>query len=112
MARKPPGRARARDARRHDPGVDGLSARGRARVEQLERTRLYPGETAGALAAWERFVRDPGHWEWDPRVGCGDIMCCPMPEDLRRVLTMVASNLPPEDARAFRERLAGFDEAW
>lgn len=113
MARSSPGSIRARGRRRfHEPGITGLSVRGNACLRDLERTRLWPGAAAEALEAWERFVRDPMHRLWDPQYGCGEMQCCPDPDELRRILEIVAHNLPPADARVFRARVAAASEFW
>lgn len=113
MARSSPGSIRARGRRRfHEPGITGLSVRGNACLRDLERTRLWPGAAAEALEAWERFVRDPMHRLWDPQYGCGEMQCCPDPDELRRILEIVAHNLPPADARVYRARVAAADEFW
>jgi hypothetical protein len=64
------------------------------------------------LQAWSLFVRDPMHRLWDPQRGCGVLMCCPDPYELRRGLEQVAHALPTKDARAFRKRLAVLDALW
>ena len=113
MARRSPAQVRADHIRRGDERLpDGLSARGRAWLTRLEHTRLWPGAAAATLSAWEQFVRDPVHRLWEPGGGCGEPMCCPDPEELRRVLDLVAHNLPPEDARRFRRRVAEIDDLW
>lgn len=113
MARRPPAQVRADFIRRGPERLpDGLSARGRARLTRLEHTKLWPGATAEALEAWARFVRDPVHRIWDTGSGCGQLVCCPDPEELRRVLDLVAHNLPVEDARRFRRRVAAADALW
>lgn len=92
--------------------VPGLSARGRAAIACLERTRFWPGAVAQALDSWSRFVRDPIHRLWDPRYGCGVPECCPNPDELRWVLQAAVHTLPPRDARLLRRRIAVLDERW
>jgi hypothetical protein len=113
MARRPPGSIRANDPRgRHDPGIDGLSARGRTLLAQLERARLWPGAAGEALEALTRFVHDPMYRLWDPSSGCGQPLCCPDPVELRRTLAIVVHNLPRADARKLRARIAELDDEW
>lgn len=113
MARRPPARVRVDNLRRGPERLpDGLSARGRAQLVRLEHTRLRPGAAAEALDAWARFVRDPVHRIWEPGSGCGEPLCCPDPEELRRVLDLVAHHLPPRDAQRFRRRVAALDALW
>ncbi|GAA3821591.1 hypothetical protein GCM10022380_45880 [Amycolatopsis tucumanensis] len=81
-------------------------------MARLERTRHI--DVARALLTWERtFARRP-HWAWDLDRRCEIPECCPDPDELRRTLLTAAAQLPPRDARAFRERLralGGFDLA-
>jgi hypothetical protein len=113
MARRSPGSVRARGRRRfYEPGIPGLSARGNACLRELERTRLWPGAAEDALMAWEQFVHDPMHRLWDPDSGCGQLLCCPDPAELRWRLALIAHCLPPADARLFRARVAAADELW
>jgi hypothetical protein len=90
----------------------GLSRRGRALLADLERTRLWPGAAAEALAALARFVHDPMHRLWDPSYGCGELLCCPDPAELRGILLAVAACLPARDARSVRRRVAVLDDRW
>jgi hypothetical protein len=92
------------------PSLSGLSARGRAAIACLERTRLWPGAAHDAVDAWTRLLRDPYHRLFDPASGCGVLACRPDPDELRRILHMVAHALPRHDARRFRTRLAELDE--
>ena len=108
MARRPPARIRA--AAPH-PRLDkpvtmppGLSPRGTAAIVQLERTRFWPGACHEALKAWAQLLRDPYHRHFDPQYGCGELLCCPDPVELRGILETVAHALPAKDARAFRQR--------
>lgn len=113
MARRSAARVRADSVRPGDEPVPRfLSARGRACLARLEHTRLWPGAAAEALDALARFVRDPVHRIWDPRSGCGVPQCCPDLIEVRRVLELVAHNLPSADARLFRARVAALDELW
>lgn len=113
MARRSPAQVRVDNVRSgHERVPEGLSARGRVWLARLEHTRLWPGAAAEALQAWARFVRDPVHRTWDPASGCGEMQCCPDPGELRRILDLVAHNLPPADARRFRESVAALDELW
>ncbi|GLY71121.1 hypothetical protein Atai01_77400 [Amycolatopsis taiwanensis] len=118
MPRRSPARVRAHTPRRCRPDeaaiptLAGLSARGRAQLVHIERSRLWPGAAAEALRAWEQFARDPMHRLWDPSHGCGVLQCCPDPDELRRILQLVAANLPTKDARAFRKHLTTLDELW
>jgi hypothetical protein len=118
MARRSPARVRAATAGAHQrpdhpiPSLPGLSARGRAAIACLERTRLWPGAAREAVDAWTRFLRDPYHRLFDPAYGCGVLSCCPDPDELRRILHMVARTLPRQDARRFRRRVATLDEQW
>jgi hypothetical protein len=115
MARRSPARVRATAHRRHDhpvPHLPGLSAQGRAAIARLERGRLWPGAAREALDAWTRLLRDPYHRLFDPAYGCGVLACCPDPDELRRILHMIAHTLPRHDARRFRRRLAQLDEQW
>ena len=90
----------------------GLSSRGTAAIVQLERTRFWPGACHEALKAWAQFLRDPYHRRFDPQHGCGELMCCPDPVELRGILETVAHALPAKNARAFRQRLAILDDQW
>lgn len=88
----------------------GLSPRGVAAIVHLERTRLWPGAAHEALLAWTMFLRDPYHRCFDPEYGCGELLCCPDPAELRGLLDTIAHALPPRDARAFRRHLAALDD--
>jgi hypothetical protein len=116
MARRSPARVRAASPRpRLDqpvPMLPGISARGIAAIVQLERTRLWPGAAHEALQAWTQFLRDPYHRCFDPQYGCGVLLCCPDPVELRGLLDTIAHALPTKDARAFRRRLALLDDQW
>jgi hypothetical protein len=115
MGRRSPARVRAAAHRRLEhpvPTLPGLTARGRAAIARLERTRLWPGAAHEAVHAWTLFLRDPYHRLFDPACGCGVLACCPDPDELRRILHMVAHALPRHDARRFRRRLAELDEQW
>ena len=115
MARKPPARVRAALHRRLDEPVrtlPGLSSRGRDAVAHLERARFWSGAAHEALDAWTRFLDDPFHRLFDPSSGCGVLLCCPDPAELRRILYAVAHVLPPADARCLRRRLAELDDRW
>lgn len=79
---------------------------------RLEGSRLWPGAAAEALRSWELFVGDPMHRLWDSECGCGVMQCCPDPDELRRVLELVAHALPAKDARWFRQRVAAIDARW
>ncbi|MGP3961475.1 hypothetical protein ACTWPT_36310 [Nonomuraea sp. 3N208] len=89
-----------------------MSPRGRAAVARLERTRFWAGAAAEALRAWSLFMRDPAYRLFDPSPGCGLMMCCPDPVELRAILYAVLTVLPPRDARALRKRVHGFDGPW
>jgi hypothetical protein len=115
MARRPPARVHAAAHHHQDhriPSLPGLSARGRAAIAGLERTRLWPGAAHDAVDAWTRLLRDPYHRLFDPASGCGVLACFPDSHELRRILHMVAHTLPRHDARRFRRRLATLDEQW
>lgn len=116
MGRRPPGRVRvAAPHPRLDKPVamlPGLSPEGTAAIVHLERTRLWPGAAHEALEAWTRFLGDPYHRCFDPRYGCGELLCCPDPVELRGLLETIAHALPPKDARTFRRRLAILDDQW
>jgi hypothetical protein len=92
--------------------LPGLSPRGVAAIVHLERTRLWPGAAHEALQAWRVFLRDPYHRRFDPQYGCGELLCCPDPVELRSLLNTIAHALPPPDARAFRRHLAALDDQW
>jgi hypothetical protein len=116
MGRKPPARVRA--ATLH-PRLDkpvamlpGISPRGVAAIVQLERTRLRPGAAHEVLKAWTLLLRDPYHRRFDLQHGCGELLCCPDPVEVRGILETVARSLPTKDARAFRRRLAILDDQW
>ncbi|GLW34934.1 hypothetical protein Areg01_78700 [Actinoplanes regularis] len=115
MARKSPAQVRAAAHHRPDhtiPTLPGLTARGRATIAQLERTRLWPGAAHQALSAWSRFLHDPAHRLFDPAHGCGIVECCPDPRELRRTLHVITRALPRPDARRLRQRLAELDAQW
>jgi len=65
---------------------------------RLERDRLWPGAAAGGLRAWALFLRDPYDRLFDSEYGCGQVMCCNDPVELRAVLETIAHALPPRDA--------------
>jgi hypothetical protein len=114
MARKPPGYVRADLPRRQEPGVripvvDGISARGLARIAHLERTDLGPGAAAAALRSWHEFARASTDERAD-RIYYGELGCCPDPRDHRATLDRVLRVLPPADARALRHRLEALDD--
>ena len=116
MARRSPARIRAGTPH---PRLDkpaaippGVSPRGKAAIIQLERTRFWRGACHEALNAWAQFLRDPYHRRFDPQYGCGELLCCPNPVELRGILETVARALPAKDARAFRRRLAILDDLW
>jgi hypothetical protein len=90
----------------------GLSPRGIAAIVQLERTRFWPGACHEALKAWVQFLSDPYHRCFDPQYGCGELLCCPDPVELRGILETIAHALPAKDARAFRRRSAVLDDQW
>lgn len=116
MGRRRPGavRATAPHPRLDKPVamLPGLSPRGIAAIVHLERTRLWPGAAHEVLRAWTMFLRDPYHRRFDPQYGCGELLCCPDPAELRGLLSMIAHALPPRDARAFRQHLAALDDQW
>jgi hypothetical protein len=90
------------------PMLPGISARGIAAIVQLERTRLWPGAAHQALQAWTQFLRDPYHRCFDPQYGCGELLCCPDPVELRGLLDTIASPAPSADpARPDIEPVAG-----
>jgi hypothetical protein len=62
--------------------------------------------------AWTLFPRDPYHRLFDPRYGCGELMCCPDPVELRSIIETIARALPKQDARTFRQRLSILDDQW
>lgn len=115
MARRSPARVRVAAHCRLDHAVatlPGLTARGRASIARLERTRLWPGAAHEALTTWDRFLRDPAHRLFDPTYGCGVLACCPDPLELRRILHVITHALPRRDARQLRRRLAQLDAQW
>ncbi|MGQ5264818.1 hypothetical protein ACTWLT_29105 [Micromonospora sp. ZYX-F-536] len=65
-----------------------------------------------ALQTWSWFVRHPGHRLWDPTAGCGVMACCPNPPELRWILDVVVTVLPPQDARTLHKQIAALDELW
>jgi hypothetical protein len=116
MARRSSARVRAAAPQ---PSLDkpvamlpGISPRGVAAIVELERTRLWPGATHEAFKAWARFLSDPYHRFFDPQYGCGELLCCPDPVELRGLLETIAHALPAKDARAFRRRLTTLDDHW
>lgn len=116
MTRRSPARVRAVAPRRRldkpVPMPPGISARGIAAIVQLENTRLWPGACHEVVKAWAQFLADPYHRCFDPLLGCGDLLCCPDPVELRGIVETIARALPTKDARAFRRRLAILDEQW
>jgi hypothetical protein len=88
----------------------GLSPRGRAVLAYLEHTRMWPRQAEQALRYWQLYLRDPCHGRWDRPDSCGEWYCCPDLGEVRRVLEIVAHNLPPRDARRFRSMLAAIGD--
>jgi hypothetical protein len=92
--------------------LPGLSPRAVAAIVQLERERLWAGAACDVVDAWTLFLRDPYHRLFDPQYGCGELMCCPDPVELRSIIETIARALPKQDARAFRQRLSILDDQW
>lgn len=120
MPRRRPAQLRA-DARRRltshtgrISNLPGLSPHGRVVLAGIERTRLWPGAAEEAWREWEGFVRSAYHRVYDYRydVGCGCWGCCTSMEQVQEVLATVEHNLPPRDARRFRQRLEALAELW
>ncbi|MCK2241149.1 MULTISPECIES: hypothetical protein [unclassified Crossiella] len=122
MARRSPSQVRTDPPRRAHravrpeyatpPALARLSPRGRVSLARLERTKLWPVTANEVLLSWQRFLRDPIHRLWDTSTSCGVLMCCPDPDELRRMLSLIAAQLPTKDARMFRQHLARLDELW
>jgi hypothetical protein len=116
MARRTPAQVRrARPYPRLEQPVatiPGLSPRGTAAIVHLERRRYCPGAVREAFDAWERFLRDPYHRLFNREHGCGILMCCPDPDDLRAMLEAIVHALPHKDGRRLRAHLAHLDARW
>jgi hypothetical protein len=94
------------------PTIPGLSPQGVAAIVRFERRRYWPGAAREAFDAWTLFLRDPYHRLFDPKSGCGILMCCPDPVELRAMLEGILCALPSKDARRLRAHLAHLDAHW
>lgn len=121
MPRRRPARLRAHLPIRQGPGplvrqISRVSASTSRAIAELERARLQPGDIAGALDGWARFVRGPRRSLNDdayPSELCPCSSCQrDHPVELRQTLHTALHALPTKAARELRALVQPLDETY